>query len=304
MSRPFRPLMIMLLLPFCLWAAPEQTSGEPRYVGSMGYLVDGMEYIREKDMRLALELWLGELMAFEQIEATITYYEEPAESVAAFIAFKHDMLTVNPYFYLRNRERLDAVTQSYWVFQMGTETFEKMVLLARRDGDISSPAELRGTLAVRDDNYMGRLFLDAETLKAVHRPYKRLIERTLMTKNHSTAVLKLFFKQADAAVVPHYVFELMTEMNPALRRDLYVLAESPRVFAPIMGMFHRKTPETMHQAYSDFVKELSSTPKGRNILELFKMKAMHRLLSEALEPLRTYYREYLDLKHAWGGDYE
>ncbi len=295
----FATLSLLSVLVLSLFADP--AGDAVRYRGSMGYLKDGMQYIREKDMRLALEFWTDELLAREQIKATIRYYDDAQESIDAFAAFKHDMLAVNPYFYLRSEARIDPWVQSYWIFQMGPQTLERAVILVRRDSMIASAADLKGKrVVVRDDNYMGRLFFDREMLEQTHHSYREFVGEMMTVENHSMAVLRTFFNSADACIVPHYVFDVVVEMNPAVGRELTVLAESPEIFVPIMAVFHKRTPPEMLNAYSRFVQELSDTEKGRNILNLFKMQAMHRVPSEVIEPMRRYYREYQALRKRYG----
>jgi ABC-type phosphate/phosphonate transport system substrate-binding protein len=288
----------------CLIGTPcaaEPQKQDPLYHGSMGYLKDGMEHIRQKDVRLALELWIGELLQRKNIKTDIFYYDDVDESIENFRQFRHDMLMVNTFFYLREEARIDPIAQPYvWVIQHGPRPFEQMVLLVRRDSGIASLKSLENTrLAMRGDYYTGRLFLDREMLEATHRSYEKVFGETEMTKTHSLAVLQTFFGKVDACVVPRYILEMVSEMNPAVMRDLVVLHESEPIFVPYVGAFHKQTPEKMTIAYADFVEELSRTPKGQNILDLFKMQAMVRMPSEALEPMRRYFREYTALQRRY-----
>lgn len=283
-----------------LYAAPAEQ--DMAYKASMGYLKDGMEHIRQKDVRLALELWIGELMHQKRIETSITYYDDAEESIANFLGFGHDMLMINAYFYLRDEPRLDPEARPiFWVIQHGPQPFEQEVLMVRRSNGITNPSELKGKrVAMRGDNYTGRLFFDRTMLESVQRSYVEVIGEFEATENHSRAVLQTFFGKADACVVPRYVVDVVAEMNPAVARELVPLAESPRIFVPYVGIFHRRTPDRMISAYRDFVGELSATEKGRNILGLFKMQGMYETPSEALEPMRQYYREYLALRKRCG----
>ncbi len=49
----------------------------------------------------------------------------------------------------------------------------------------------------------------------------------VMTENPSKAILQVFFRQTDAALVTVDAFDLTCELNPQLRRDLVVLTSSP-----------------------------------------------------------------------------
>lgn len=290
-----------MILACTLMAAPPP-SGEIVYKASMGYLKDGMQHIRQKDVRLALELWIGELMKEKRIETSIVYYDDAAESIEKFRRFGHDMLMVNAYFYLRDEALIDPVAYpSFWVIQHGLQPYEQAVVMVRRDAAIGSVADLKGKrVSMREDNYMGRLFLDREMLQALHRSQSEVIGEIEATENHSRALLQTYFGKSDACVVPRYVVDVVTEMNPAVSQELVPLAESPRIFIPYIGVFHRRTSDTMITAYTDFVRELSATEKGRNILSLFKMQGMYEVSTESIEPMRQYYREYQVLRKRYG----
>lgn len=295
--------MVRALIVFALsWtAATGLWAQEHRYEGKLGYLTDGMQYLRERDTRLAFELWIDELAHDEQIGTTIDYYDHGDEVIEAFREFRCDLLGVNPIFYLRDPGRVDAFGKAYWVVQKGPHLYEKMVVLVRRDSGIGAAADLKGrSVIIRDDNYMGRVFLDKVLLEAEGVGVEGFVREVVSVKKHSSAILKTFFGGSDACVVPEYVLDTAAEMNPALKRDLVVLARSPRVFMPILGVFHLRTPDWVIEAFTRNARKLENTPRGQNILDLFKMKRMVRILYEDLEPLKTYYREYEALRARYG----
>ncbi len=271
----------------------------------IGYSYDGIQISKSADARLAFELWVKEIASKEHLEMGVNYYNAPEEAFNGFMAHDFDLITFNPFFYLREHKRLQKVIQGYWAMQVTDSPYEKYLIIVRRDSGITSPAELKNRrVATRENNYMGRLFLDRLLLESAHRGYDGYIKGMEATEQYSTAVLRTYFKNVEAAIVPEYAYGLVREMNPALQKELTVIAESPKIFPFVIIAAHAKMPMEMLQIYERNAYGLEKSERGRMILDLYKLKRVVRIPPSDLETLQKYYDEYIALKARYGGGHE
>ncbi len=269
-----------------------------RQEGSGGYLSEGTDTLDYKDGRIAFEMWVNDIAEKENIHIEVEFYDEHKKILDDFTnSTKHWLISVDPLFYLQDYKKYDKTVRDIWASQHGPDRLEKMVLLVRKSSGINTLADIKGKkLMSQKDDLLGRIFLDKELFATHACSSEGFIDSMSMTDKDSTAILKTYFGQVDASIVTKHSFELAREMNPALGKELKILVESPRLFAPLLILTHRSAGDELDQAFARSVADLENTVKGRNILTLFKMKRMIILSGTELQAMREYYQEYLDLK--------
>lgn len=85
----------------------------------------------------------------------------------------------------------------------------------------------------------------------------------------SKAILRVFFGQAKAAVVAREALELAGELNPQVRRDLAVLAESIPLITSVF-VLHPAWDSTLRPAVEEAISDLHRTEAGKQVLLVFK----------------------------------
>jgi hypothetical protein len=91
----------------------------------------------------------------------------------------------------------------------------------------------------------------------------------------SKAILRVFFRQADACVVTSNVFDLASELNPQLRKELRVLASSPDV-VPTLFCFRAGYTSDIRDELEKAILKLHDTPEGQQILTVFQCDSMEK----------------------------
>lgn len=288
-------IVLLLALPG-LFAAP------PMETGRIGYLMPGMNLTYQKEARIAFSLWNEEMARGENIDVQVDFYDDIGRCMEEYRQQRFDLLAINPYFYMRYRSMLQGATRKLWGIQRGPDLFNTLVVLVRRDSGIAAMADLKGKrVLVHAEDYMGRMFLEKELLEAVQRPAKTYAIVEGDFDRFGTAVLKTYFKGADACVVPQYAFDTVAEMNPALHDEMRALKISDPIFLTFVMMARADISDNKMGAFERNVANLKVTPRGQNILALFRMRKIEPLADEALDPLYDYYRRYRELRERFGG---
>jgi len=291
-------LVFFLLI---LYTPSISTAQTFRGTETMGYVLDGMNDIRFKDTQLAFSLWTKEIALNENMNIKVKYFETVKEIIKSYIDLEIKYIAMNPIFYLKNIDTLDPLTKQYWASQKTNYKYEKMIILVKKNSKIKNLSDLKNKkIITRNESYIGELFLDKEILQELHIGSSKHIKELIYTKRYSTAILKTFFGKSDACIVPEYAIKLVGEMNPAVASALVPIAQSQNIFLSNIALFHVNTDDWMINLFNKNVKNLDKTVRGQNVLDLFKMKKIRKIKKEELEPLKKYYKEYLDLKKKYG----
>ena len=269
--------------------------------GNLGYLTDGLDDFKQKDMRLAFHLWVDELSKEQNVVATIKYYDTDTEIIKAYDNFEVNHISMNSYLFLKNFDQIQQYSSNYWMIQKSDTLFEDMLFLVRTDSGIKSMKDLKNKIVVtKSDNYMGKMDLDYEILKEMHTSADGYIGSYFLTNQFSTSILKTYFCKADLCIVPRYAYNTVVEMNPDVGKKLKVLHVSPNTYVMMLGAFNNRTDPLLVELYRKNVEEMPDTVRGKTILDMFKVRKILPVDISTLRPLLNYYHDYVELQKKYG----
>tara|TARA_Y100000588_G_scaffold337734_1_gene379388 strand:- start:471 stop:1355 length:885 start_codon:yes stop_codon:yes gene_type:complete len=195
--------------------------------------------------------------------------------------FKIVGLQVQDFFHLRDDVALDPL----FVPEKGGRKLESYVLLVHAAAGISDLEQLGGKdLLTYTDTQMGmaNIWLDG-VLLAAGLPESRSFFNTL--KSHSkisSALLPVFFQQADACLVARSGYETVVELNPQLGQQLQALASSPEL-VPFITCLRSDFTGSNRRATEGAYVESHLHPAGQQALLLFGFDRMLRCEEGDLE---------------------
>ena len=202
-------------------------SGVVRY----GLLLSTFTEVNPNDALAATETWSAAVGratgAWKATEATL--FPDAATMVKAVNANRVDVIALTSAEYLAVESTVLA--DPFLVYELYGQVEAEYVLLVRNN--IRSIAELRdGRLAIAKTSAsreMADTWLDVVLLENGLPEKERAFSQVNVTKKRSQAIVAVFFKQADAAVVTRTAFQTAVELNPQLGREIKVLAQSPKL---------------------------------------------------------------------------
>ncbi|WP_158269658.1 PhnD/SsuA/transferrin family substrate-binding protein [Desulfonatronum sp. SC1] len=232
--------------------------------------------IKERELRESVEVAL-----YDSVEELRSAYEQGRVDAVSLTTEEIMLLGVRPdYVYIPNQDHGFHV---------------RYVLLVRRDGAVADVADLTGhELVVADHQRMVFAGFWLESLLADvdgNRTGRRLVDQARVAKP-SKAILRVFFQQAQAALVTLEAFELACELNPQLRDELKVLRESPPLVTALFLFrpdWHGVTRERLEEA----VLNLHATPGGQQVLTVFQSSRMEKQPGSVLDSTRSFLERYL-----------
>ena len=167
---------------------------------------------------------------------------------------------------------------------------KKYLLLTRRDSGLNTPAALRGKtiveLEVANSN-AGRAWLDTLLLENHWGAQTDFFGGVTFASKPALTVLPVFFSKMPACLVDQTSFELMSELNPQVGKELQAIAVSEPYVDNVVCLSTNGWPsEKNRQETIDILANLHKEPAGQQILTLFKVGPMVPFRNDQLETVR------------------
>jgi ABC-type phosphate/phosphonate transport system substrate-binding protein len=160
---------------------------------------------------------------------------------------------------------------------------ERYVILVHRNSGIAVVGDLRGRKLLLHNS--PRTSLASAWFAALLGLPKTESAGMTRVDNASRTILPVFFRQADACVVTSSVFEIASELNPQLRKDLRVLESSPEV-VPVVFFFRPGYSSAVKDELEAALVSLNETPAGRQVLTIFQADGLVKQPVSCLESSR------------------
>ncbi|WP_162459088.1 PhnD/SsuA/transferrin family substrate-binding protein [Desulfosarcina ovata] len=169
------------------------------------------------------------------------------------------------------------------------------VVIVGKETGISSPEDLSGRkLVIGKDRRMdlARPWLQTLMTDKTGKPHQSTFQTPKVVENPSKAILQVFFRQADAALVVSEAFDLACELNPQLRKKLRVVAESPPFITALFVFPHRVDRTQKTNKLKHAILNLYSSPNGRQVLTVFKSSQIKRYPVSVLDSTIQFVEHY------------
>jgi len=294
----WRSCVICLLLVVLLWAPPhcaaaERDDGMPKLFRS-GFLQSVFSNIDPRDAKAVMEVH-GRKIA-EELKINITdrviMFPTLKTMVDAIRKGELELVSIPSSEYLRIRKTVPLLPS--FVGTNGTSHGNNFVVITRRDSGIHSFSNLRGKSIMLPPASIyepGHLWLDVLLLRAGKGGRDTFFSQVMESPKITKAVMGVFFRQVDAAIVTRSGLEISRQLNPQLETQLTVLAESPNLSDFVVCM-NPTTSENFRNKLSNALIRLNESKSGQQLYIIFQTKGIIPFKPEYLEGLEGLHLEH------------
>lgn len=260
----------------------------------LGYSLKTLHDVDMKDANAALAIWSKEIGRTKGFHVESAPYEEPLRLAEDLQSGKIDfgIFRAEDFVRLSSRINLDTPISP---LRAGKKT-HKYIILVRADSPLKELKDLKNkTITFLSNDEASRVFLDILLSGQKLQPAEKFFSATYYKQRSSQVVLSVFFGQSDAAVSNDTSFQTMVELNPQLGVKLRALASSPEYVAGL-GTFRKDYDRESKAVVLDSLLGLSDSPRGKQVLMLFKAEKFVILQERELDSMRKLINEYDRLK--------
>lgn len=244
----------------------------------VGYSSSLFSEVDAGDARAATQIWIKSLVrkVEDLVDAQTYVFQNTDEVVKILKARRLDLAVLPPDEFLQITEQVPELTPVWVGASANGRIGYRFTLLVHRESGISGPAQLIGKKVVLERkgvNALPRMWLETVLLKGGFSGRGAGLGEVREARKAAQAVLSVFFRQADACVVPDETLETMTELNPQLGRDLVVLDRSPEVCRALVCL--RANIVTRYRVQiQEALRDLHTDAHGRQILNVFRVERL------------------------------
>jgi ABC-type phosphate/phosphonate transport system substrate-binding protein len=211
---------------------------ETRYpdVLRVGYSSKLFADVDIRDVQVAMDMWAKELNRIAGVNTfpKSVIFTDILSMVEAVKNHKVDVLSLSAIDYLSIKDKVPL--EPTFVASNGLEKRQERVLLVRKDRGVTKIGQLKGrTLAVlsRSRDEASLMWLDVVLAREGIHEREKFFSTIREANKSSQAILPVFFRQVDAAIVSRSSFETMTALNPQIGQEISVLASSKNLLGTI-----------------------------------------------------------------------
>ncbi len=238
------------------------------------------------------DLWAQELASRFQVPVTFTHYDDPQNLRRDFLAGKLHGVNTDAMTFVR-LFKADELAEGYATIMKGGWN---LMLFAGRDVPVKGLADLAGKrIALLEENEAGDLYLETLCLRYQQRACRDVFAEMQRVSTSNQALMRVFFGKADLALVYGYGHAVSVEMNPQLERSLRALAEYP-LRSLFFAFYSVRVDKALRQRTVRLMPTLHTYPRGRQLLDIFKVDHLEIATPADLQPVIDLERDYQALR--------
>jgi ABC-type phosphate/phosphonate transport system substrate-binding protein len=249
--------------------------------------------IDPRDAQAAMELWTRELsraMGVKVAQQTVIF-RNTADLLAALKRGELSIVSLTALDYLKIRKEIELIPSVVAPSNVGKE--RDFLLIARKDSGIGAVADLRGktiNLPSATKQEVSHIWLDVLLMREGKRDRSSFFRQVKESNSPTQAIMAVFFRQADAAIVSRGALETSKALNPQIGSQLLVVSESQSMIGDFSCI-----PTTVNEKFRVSIEyaalHLHERPQGKQILTLFHIDRVVPFQPSYLEGILELLRE-------------
>lgn len=246
--------------------------------------------LRENDkqtLNLGFKTVFNELLSTSDVKCNFQSFDSSEELAIAISKNQVNAFFGSPIEFLRSEPFLQSSPIASGVY--GNQLKYKILLLVRKDSGISSLEQLQGK-RLSTQKWVARdmegLYLETLLLEHKLPITQNFFSQIQNNETTNSALVDLFFKKVDAALVNESQYEVAAELNPQLRAQTQIL-EASEPYIIFVTAFTKGMPEQKITDIKNSLFSVEKTSAGRNVLRLMKAQGFKEISVGELDNVRA-----------------
>lgn len=244
-----------------------------------------------RDAIASIEVWSKEILKeiYSEYSLNNVFIESIDEVDDKYINDKASFVILTAIEYLTNQEKLKNITPTLLSSDDDGLVGIEYVLLVHKKSGINSIEDLKNKIVSFVDDYSNavpylwlNVLLKSEGFTSSDKFFKQIL--TSSTANQ--AVLKTFFGQIDACIVPKKLLSTTFILNPQLEQDLKILQQSEAFIAGIFCV-NEKVANSIRKDFINSARVAMNTERGKQIALFFRTRDLHEFKIQYLDNIKN-----------------
>lgn len=290
-----RAAMVNLLLSCLVVCLVSSASAAELPVYRIGFYLPAIRDANPTDVKLGMGLWAADIGQRYGFDVRVSTYATMQEMRNVANAGMLDSVNTSA-IEMARMFTPGTKLRGAMPYTLGVE--QGLVLVTAKRAGIKKFSDLRGKRVVYvgvDD--LSAVFLEVQCLRYSHKDCASML-KLVKEKRDLSVIHKVYFGQADAALVSNAVFSVAKEMNPQLGEDLSVLMRF-KVKSLNVSMLMPHVDAARQRKLIDASVDCINTPRGKQFMTLLQSDSVVEVDESMLVPFWDLLSEYQDLQHEY-----
>lgn len=259
-------------------------------IGFSKILFDNVD---SRDAEVSIKMWGKELIKYNLLNLSLTtiVYEAENEMIEALNNRQIDLISLPIVDYLRIRDRVNIKPSV--INSIDNRPGHNLVLVVRKDKQLNKIEDLKNksiNLSTNSYGFLAEMWIATEINSKLDN-YNTFFSEVNKLDKPAQVMLPVFFKQADACILPKQSYRTLIELNPQLQNELVVIKESP-VFVNSIMCWNYSMDKSLIEPLLLAISNIPNTGSGKQILTLFKSDGIIEYDEKYLEETEKIFNKY------------
>ncbi len=273
-----KKLFIILTILFSYTSANEKPT--------LGYL-ERLSTVTKYDNSLkALNIVANDILNEIGVDFNIKDYSDFDSISKVYNNGEIDVITLDLREYLKGFKKVDDNTSIYVTLpDMENRRLDKLYLLVNKDSNINSLKDLKNkSLALRNGEILSQAYMNI-----IKKDNKLKYKNVKYFDNYNTIVLKTFFNNFDACIVPSGIYETIKELSPTIKTKLIILDKTENIYIPNIMLSNEKEKNNT----INMVQKIKNNEKKEELFSLLSITDIFILEDYEVEKIKQFYLKSL-----------
>jgi len=267
-----------------------------KFESKFGFLSEGTLLSSFKDARVALKVWLEDIASSYNGELDVEFYDTSEDLYGALKKNELEMGLLDLPFFFKNKDDILKNCNNFWSLNTTDIKYLQYYLIAKKSLNAKNFKDIKGkTITLKKSDIGAWVWLDKNSLISNKQTSKKALKNIFFKKKESTAVLNIFFNKSDFAVVRKETWDIVSELNPSIKKKIAIIKKSEKIHIPFIGLFHKDAKKESIKYFFEVSKDIKKIKGSGQIITLLKFNSLFRIEKESLVKLDRYYDEYFKL---------
>ena len=202
--------------------------------------------------------------------------------------------------YYENKDVLKKISKNYWTATFSNEEFSQFYLITQIDSNINSIKDISNKkISLELYDKVPEVWINKLSLLQNKKSIESISNKIIKENKENTALLNVFFRKTDLAVVSSRTWDDMIKLNPSISKKLKIIEKSEKNNIPFIGFFHKNVEEKKINDFFRVTGNIEKSVRAEELMTLLKFKKFFKIDDSYLSKMEIYYTEYFELRNRY-----
>jgi len=202
--------------------------------------------------------------------------------------------------YYENKDVLKKISKNYWTATFSNEEFSQFYLITQIDSNINSIKDISNKkISLELYDKVPEVWINKLSLLQNKKSIESISNKIIKENKENTALLNVFFRKTDLAVVSSRTWDDMIKLNPSISKKLKIIEKSEKNNIPFIGFFHKNVEEKKINDFFRVTGNIEKSVRAEELMTLLKFKKFFKIDDSYLSKMEICYTEYFELRNRY-----